>query len=81
MSQDSINSLGSATYKTEAILDTARLLLKATQIFGDQDRSTEWLQSPVPALGKAQPFEVIDTFEGRKWINQVLTQIEFGGLV
>lgn len=64
--------------QSEAILDTARLLLKSIQIFGDQDRSTDWLKTPVPALGDAHPYELIDTFEGRKWIDRVLTQIEFG---
>ena len=64
--------------QSESIMDTTRLLLKAVHLFGDQERASEWLQTPVPALGNARPYEVIDTFEGRKWIDQVLTQIECG---
>lgn len=64
--------------QSESIMDTTRLLLKAMHVFGDQERASEWLQTPVPALGNARPYEVIDSFEGRKWIDQVLTQIEYG---
>ena len=64
--------------QSESIMDTTRLLLKTMHVFGDQERASEWLQTPVPALGNARPYEVIDTFEGRKWIDQVLTQIEYG---
>lgn len=67
--------------QSESIMDTTRLLLKAANIFGDQERASEWFQAPVPALGNARPYEVIDTFEGRKWIDQVLAQIEYGEFI
>lgn len=37
----------------ESIMDTMRLLPKAAHVFGDQERASEWLQAPVPALGNA----------------------------
>lgn len=64
--------------QSESIMDTTRLMLKAVRVFGNQDLATEWLQTPVPALGNARPFDLMDTFEGRKWIDQVLSNIESG---
>lgn len=64
--------------QSESIMDTTRLVLKAVRVFGNQDLATEWLQTPVPALGNARPFDLMDTFEGRKWIDQVLSNIESG---
>lgn len=64
--------------QSESIMDTTRLILKAARVFGDQDLASEWLATPVAALGDARPYDLIDTFEGRKWIDQVLTNIEYG---
>lgn len=64
--------------QSESIMDTTRLMLKAVRVFGNQDLATEWLQTQVPALGNARPYDLMDTFEGRKWIDQVLCNIESG---
>lgn len=64
--------------QSESIMDTTRLMLKAERVFGDLARATEWMGSVVPALGNQRPYDLIDTFEGRKWIDRVLTNIEYG---
>lgn len=64
--------------QSESIMDTTRLMLKAVRVFGNQELAIEWLQTPVPALGNARPFDLMDTFAGRKWIDQVLCNIESG---
>lgn len=64
--------------QSEAVMDTTRLLLKSLRVFGDSDKATAWLQTPLLALDDRSPYSLMDTFEGRKWIDQVLTQIEHG---
>lgn len=64
--------------QSESIMDTTRLMLKAVKVFASQELATQWLQTPIPALGNARPYDLMDTFEGRKWIDQVLGNIESG---
>lgn len=64
--------------QSESIMDTTRLILKAVRVFGNKELAYDWLQAPVPALGNYRPYDLMDTFEGRKWIDQVLCNIESG---
>lgn len=63
---------------SEEFLDTVRLLKKSNEVWEDENLSLVWLNSPVPALGGQKPRELIDTFEGRRWVMKVLSKIEFG---
>ena len=63
---------------TEEILDTLRLYSHAYSVFGDADITSEWLDSPIPALSGDRPFDLFDTFEGRNWVRETLRKIEFG---
>lgn len=63
---------------SEEVLDTVRLLRQATQVWESEDAAMEWLKSEVPALGGVRPISLFDTFEGRRWVSQVLRKIEYG---
>ena len=66
---------------SEVILDIIRLYDKATQIFGDLKKAVEWIKTPLPALSGEKPEAYFDTFEGRRWVSQVLRKIEYGEFV
>lgn len=63
---------------TEDVLDTVRLLNKATEVWESKDMADVWLKSTVPALGNQPPLALFDTSEGRRWVSQVLDNIEHG---
>ena len=63
---------------SEEILDTIRLYRKASHIFGGVEKAKEWVKSPIPALAGERPEDLLDTFEGRRWVSQTLSKIEFG---
>lgn len=63
---------------SESLLDTAKIFIRAIDVFEDRATALEWMDTTVSALGKQKPMELLDTFEGRRWINQVLGHIETG---
>lgn len=64
--------------QSETLLDTARIFVRLSKIFGDPKQGMAWMDSEIPALGGQRPTTLLDTFEGRRWIDQVLTSIEYG---
>ncbi len=66
---------------SEEMLDTIRLFKQAVELFGDLESAKEWLNTPVPALKGEKPVSLLDTYEGRRWVSQVLKKIEFGEFV
>jgi len=67
-----------AVNQSEAVLDTLRVLEKSDQTFEDQAIASQWLRTPVSALGGVAPNELLDTFEGRKMVAEVLNKIAYG---
>lgn len=63
---------------TEQILDTLRTTAAAEAVWGGKESAQQWLHEPVPALGNEVPIDLMDTFEGRKWVREVLRKIETG---
>lgn len=63
---------------SEEVLDALRVFFEAVRLWGDLDRAREWLNSPLPALDGDRPVDLFDTFEGRRWVSQVLRKIEHG---
>jgi putative toxin-antitoxin system antitoxin component (TIGR02293 family) len=63
---------------SEEVLDAVRLLKQAVDVWESRDMAIEWLKSSVPALGGEKPINLFDTFEGRRWVAQVLNKIEHG---
>jgi len=66
---------------SEEMLDTIRLFKQAVELFGDIESAKQWLNTPVPALQGEQPIALLDTYEGRRWVSQVLRKIEYGEFV
>ena len=65
---------------SEKILDTIRLYDQVTQVFGDLEKAIEWTTTPEPTLSGEKPEALFDTFEGRRWVSQVLRKIEYSEL-
>jgi uncharacterized protein (DUF2384 family) len=55
-----------------------RTLDKIQRIWGSDEAAQSWLHSKVPALGGAEPAEMFDSYEGRRWVSQVVKKIEYG---
>jgi len=66
---------------SEEMLDTIRLFKQAVELFGDIESAKEWLNTPAPALQEEKPIALLDTYEGRRWVSQVLRKIEYGEFV
>lgn len=63
---------------SEEVLDAVRLLTQAVNVWESREMAIQWLNSPVAALGSERPITLFDTFEGRRWVSQVLNKIEHG---
>jgi putative toxin-antitoxin system antitoxin component (TIGR02293 family) len=63
---------------SEEVLDAVRVISKAQEVWESNEIALQWLNAPVAALGGKQPVELFDTFEGRRWVSQVLSKIEHG---
>ncbi|ORT49531.1 hypothetical protein ST37_14145 [Vibrio sp. qd031] len=62
----------------DSVLDTVRIYMQASDIYGSLDLAREWLSMPIPALGGELPIELIDTPAGRELVRQTLRKIEYG---
>ena len=64
--------------QSEALLDMLRLVSRGLAVFGDVERTNEWLGAALPALGGARPIELCDTFRGRQLVRDAIRKIEYG---
>jgi len=58
--------------------DSESLSKYAAQVFESEQTASEWLRTPVAALGEKRPCDLWHTPEGRAQIAQVLSKIEHG---
>ncbi|MCF6282646.1 MAG: MbcA/ParS/Xre antitoxin family protein [Candidatus Polarisedimenticolaceae bacterium] len=63
---------------SEEVLDMIRIYRQAIQVFGSKEKAIEWIKFPIPALAGESPEALFDTFEGRRWVAQLLRKIEYG---
>lgn len=66
---------------SEEMLDTIRLYSQALSVFGDMEKTKEWMRTPLAAFSGTRPESLFDTFEGRNWVSTVLRKIEYGEFV
>lgn len=66
------------SHTSEIILDVVRLLRLCGSVWESSEQAMRWLNLSVAALGGVEPARLVDTFEGRRWISQVLSKIEQG---
>ncbi|MDW7749006.1 antitoxin Xre/MbcA/ParS toxin-binding domain-containing protein [Halomonas sp.] len=64
--------------ESEGILDLLRLFAYASAIFDSDDIVREWLRCHLPALSGSRPADLLDTFQGRIMVRDVLNKIERG---
>jgi putative toxin-antitoxin system antitoxin component (TIGR02293 family) len=48
----------------------------AVPVFGDEHKATHWLSTPLVLLDNRSPSELMETDEGLKRVDQILTRIE-----
>jgi putative toxin-antitoxin system antitoxin component (TIGR02293 family) len=60
------------------LYELSRVYVRGQDIFGDQPTFENWLQRPQMALGMEVPLNLLDTSEGFRMVNDVLSQIEYG---
>jgi len=60
------------------LYELSRVYMRGQDIFGDQPTFENWLQRPQMALGMEVPLSLLDTTEGFRMVNDVLSQIEYG---
>ena len=56
----------------------ARVYANAVEMIGDQEKATEWLNTPNRALGGERPLDQIDTDTGARMVEDVLGRIAYG---
>ena len=56
----------------------ARLYAGAVEMIGDEEKATEWLQTPNRALGGEKPLDQIDTDIGARTVEDILGRIAYG---
>lgn len=63
---------------SEEVLDAVRVLRQSLQVWESRELAMQWLNAPTAALDGVCPIQLFDTFEGRRWVSQVLNKIEHG---
>jgi putative toxin-antitoxin system antitoxin component (TIGR02293 family) len=56
----------------------ARVLAKATEVFGSQDAAEAWISEPVMGLDRQIPLDLLQTPAGVDLVNAFLTRLEYG---
>jgi putative toxin-antitoxin system antitoxin component (TIGR02293 family) len=64
--------------QSERVLRLARLILRATEVFGDTRKAMHWLFKPNRSLNAVTPVSLVDTDIGMQEAEDVLGRIEHG---
>ena len=68
--------LGSAV--SEHVILMVKVLLRASEIFGDTEAARIWLNSSIPALSNNTPLSLLDTSFGAQLVMDELGRLEAG---
>jgi putative toxin-antitoxin system antitoxin component (TIGR02293 family) len=60
------------------LYEFSRIYVRGLDIFGDKETFEKWLQRPQMALGEQGPLNLLDTTEGSRVVNDLLSQVEYG---
>lgn len=66
------------TLKTEKVLELAAFAQRGMEVIGDKESFSEWLHSPLVALGNKMPLHFLDTSFGIQMVTKVLGRLEQG---
>ena len=64
--------------ESDRLARLARILVRAEQALGDEEKARRWLTRENRALGDAQPLALLDSDAGAEAVEQVLGRIEHG---
>lgn len=64
--------------ESDRLMRVARVYAYATEVFGSEEKARQWMQHPLRALNFVAPFDYLDTEEGARQIEAVLTRLEHG---
>lgn len=64
--------------ESERLFRYVRLLRRATEIFGDEEKAAWWMKESIPALEGRTPFEVALTSPGAVLVDDLLGGLEHG---
>lgn len=64
--------------QSDRLLRVARVIATAEEVFGDKDKAGLWLRRPTTALDGERPLELLDTEEGAREVETLLTRISHG---
>ena len=64
--------------ESDRLVRMARVYAYATEVFGSEDKARLWMQHPIRALNFTAPFDYLDTEEGARQIEAVLSHLEHG---
>lgn len=66
------------TEQSNFLYELTRIYTRAVDILGDKHTAEHWLGRPQIALGDQSPLQLLDTTEGVRYVDDLLTQIEHG---
>jgi putative toxin-antitoxin system antitoxin component (TIGR02293 family) len=52
------------------------VIAHAVAVFGDEQKATHWLSTPLPLLGNRAPADLLVTDDGIERVERILTRIE-----
>ena len=64
--------------ESDRLVRIARVFAYATEVFGSEEKASQWLRLPIRALNFTTPFEYLDTEEGARQVEAVLSHLEHG---
>jgi putative toxin-antitoxin system antitoxin component (TIGR02293 family) len=64
--------------ESDRLARVARVLARASVLFGDEQKALLWLRSPLPALGGRPPWDFLDTDIGVERLEDLLGRIAHG---
>ncbi|TGG92484.1 DUF2384 domain-containing protein [Natronospirillum operosum] len=66
------------TAVSETMLDLLTTVELAQSIWEERRGALQRMEEPIVALGNESPIDLMDTFEGRRWVREILHKIEVG---
>ena len=63
---------------SDRLLRSLRVLTHAGAVFDDEADARAWMSAPNTALGGESPLSLLDTDEGVRLVDEVLTRLQFG---
>ena len=64
--------------QSDRLLRVARVIAAAEEVFGGKDKAGLWLRRPTTALDGEPPLDLLDTEEGAREVETLLTRIAHG---